>query len=190
VVVPNGGEAWVMGSVYTIEWGSNPTAVGADVRVGLHKGVDFVDWIVRSTDNDGAYYWKIPATLTAGDDYRVRVQSYTYPDMRDLSDAQFSIDLPPLLLLTPDLHEEWAMGTAHQVTWESNDPGVGSDVRIGLHKGGAFIDWMIRKTDNDGSWQWTVPTGLTPAFSYRLRLQSYTDSNLRTMSPAFTLSAP
>ncbi|GEM_PF-2947894 len=31
---------------------------------------------------------------------------------------------------------------------------------------------------------------ITPAFSYRLRLPSNTDSNLRTMSPAFTLSAP
>jgi len=29
-----------------------------------------------------------------------------------------------------------------------------------------------------------------PAFSYRLRLQSYTDKWIRTMSPAFTISAP
>jgi len=64
------------------------------------------------------------------------------------------------------------------------------DVRVGLHKGGAFIDWMIRRTENDGTWDWTVPGGLTPAFSYRLRLQSYTDKWIRTMSPAFTISTP
>jgi len=187
---PNGGEAWVMGNVYAIEWGSHDTLVGPDVRLGLHFGAEFVDWIVRKTDNDGRYYWKIPADLTEATSYRIRVQSYADNTIRDFSDSLFSLSLPPLWWTSPGFQDELTAGQAYEVTWDSNDPAVGPNVRIGLHKGGQFVDWMIRRTANDGSWNWLVPTETEPAFSYRLRLQSYADNNLRTMSPAFVISTP
>jgi len=191
VITPNGGETWTMGNVYTIRWGSHDTAVGAEVRIGLHYGVDLLDWINRRTANDGTYLWKVPAELTPGYGYRVRVQSYTDSSARDLSDVPFTLELPPLLWTSPDLQDTLVMGQTYAVTWNCNDVGaVGADVRIGLHRGGAFIDWMIRKTENDGSWNWPVPVSLTPASSYRLRVQSYTDSDLRAMSPAFTIASP
>ncbi|HOZ49915.1 MAG TPA: hypothetical protein PLO37_17765 [Candidatus Hydrogenedentes bacterium] len=191
VLVPNGDETWTMGDVNVITWASNAAAVGADVRIGLHKGTEFLEWINRSTANDGSYFWKIPATYEPGYGYRIRVQSYADAAIKDLSDAPFTLELPPLLWISPDFHDDLTMGNTYAVTWQCNDFGaVGPDVRIGLHKGGAFIDWMIRSTDNDGDWDWTVPTGLTPAPSYRLRLQSYTDKNVRTMGPAFTISSP
>jgi len=189
VLVPNGGETWIMGNVNVITWASNATAVGADVRIGLHRGTDFIEWINRSSANDGVYFWKIPATHEAGYGYRIRVQSYTDAAIKDLSDTPFTLELPTLLWTSPDFRDELFMGGKYAVTWYCNDLGaVGPDVRIGLHKGGAFIDWMIRKTDNDGTWDWTVPMGLAPAPSYRLRLQSYTDSSVRTMSPAFIIA--
>ena len=137
------------------------------------------------------YFWKIPADLTPGYGYRVRIQSYTDNTMRDLSDTPFTLELPPLLWTSPDLQDTLVMGQTYAVTWDCNEPSsVGPDVRIGLHKGGAFVDWMIRKTDNDGSWNWLVPGDLTPASSYRLRVQSYTNSSLRAMSPAFIIASP
>jgi len=191
VRVPNGGETWTMGNVYVVDWVSNPTAVGADVRIGLHFGTDFLYWINRQTANDGQYFWKAPTDLAPGYGYRIRVQSYGDATIKDLSDAPFTLELPTLLWTSPDFHDELTAGQTYAVTWVCNDMGlVGSDVRIALHKGGAFIDWMTRKTENDGAWDWTVPLGLSPAPSYRLRLQSYTDKNVRAMSPAFTISAP
>ena len=121
-------------------------------------------------------------------DYRVRVQSFSDSAIKDYSDGPFAIGLPALLLVAPEYHEEWTSGQTYAVTWECNTGDVGPDVRIGLHKGGAFIDWMIRRTPNDGAWDWTIPMGLSPAPSYRLRLQSYADKWLRTMSPAFTIN--
>ncbi|HOZ49860.1 MAG TPA: Ser-Thr-rich GPI-anchored membrane family protein, partial [Candidatus Hydrogenedentes bacterium] len=191
VTRPDGGENWEMGSVQEIRWGSHDATVGPEVRIGLHKGTTFLDWIIRQTGNDGSYYWKIPTDLEAGYGYRVRVQSYDDADIKDLSDVPFTLSEAPLVVTFPDLHDELVLGATYPVAWTCNDLGaVGPDVRIGLHKGGAFVDWMIRKTDNDGTWNWTVPTGLSAAPSYRLRLQSYTDKDLRTMSPAFTVGPP
>ncbi len=191
VRVPNGGETWTMGNVYVVDWVGNPTAIGPDVRVGLHFGTDFLYWINRQIANDGQYFWKAPTDLAPGYGYRIRVQSYGDATIKDLSDAPFTLELPTLLWTSPDFHDELTAGQTYAVTWVCNDmDAVGSDVRIALHKGGAFIDWMMRKTENDGAWDWTVPLGLSPAPSYRLRLQSYTDKNLRAMSPAFTITVP
>ncbi|HOZ49821.1 MAG TPA: Ser-Thr-rich GPI-anchored membrane family protein [Candidatus Hydrogenedentes bacterium] len=189
VTTPNGGEAWTMDGVYTIEWTSNVGLAGAEVRIGLHYGATFVDWIVRRTDNDGQYWWKIPTDLAPGDVYFIRVQSYTDSGIRDLSDAPFSLSVAPLVVTSPEYQDDLTIGTNVEITWQSNDPAVGDHVRLGLHKGGAFLNWLIRRTANDGSWNWIVPAELTPGLGYRLRLQSYDDKNLRTMSSAFTISA-
>ncbi|HEO70109.1 MAG TPA: hypothetical protein ENN80_02525, partial [Candidatus Hydrogenedentes bacterium] len=55
LVTPNGGEAWGCGTRQTITWCNTSGDAGADVRLGLEKGEEFVDWIVRRTENDGAY---------------------------------------------------------------------------------------------------------------------------------------
>ena len=193
VKVPNGGEAWVMGDVCVIEWGSHDTLVGADVRIGLHYGMEFLYWITRRTENDGRYYWKVPTDLAPGIGYRIRVQSYMDNTLRDLTDTPFTIVLPKLMWTFPGFQDELTWGETYDVTWDCNNMGaVGPNVRIGLHKGGAFIDWIRRTTPNDGAFSWTVGQrlgALEPAASYRLRLQSYTNKDLRCMSPAFVINA-
>jgi len=191
VISPNGLEEWEMGSIHEIRWAGSGTVVGPDARIGLHDGVTFLDWIVRRTANDGRYLWSIPTGLTPGAAYRVRVQSYADANIRDYSDLPFTLTEAPLVITAPTLNEEWSLGGTYTVTWDCNDMGaVSPNVRIGLHRGGAFVDWLARRTENDGSWDWAVPMGLTPASSYRLRLQSYTDSQIRTISPPFTIATP
>jgi len=192
VEVPNGGEAWVMGDVRVVEWGSHDTLVGADVRIGLHLGTEFLDWIDRQTENDGRYHWKVPTDLAPGIGYRIRVQSFADNTLRDLTDVPFTIVLPALMWTSPGLQHVLVWGSTYEVTWVCNNMGaVGPNVRIGLHKGGAFIDWIRLITPNDGAFSWTVGQrlgALAPASSYRLRLQSYTDKNVRCMTPAFVIA--
>jgi len=189
LTAPNGGETWQMGSVQALTWLSNADAVGADVRLGLHQGLDFLDWIVRRTANDGRYSWLLPTTLEPDVTYRIRVQSYTDAAIKDYGDFEFAIERAPLLLTSPTNGDSCTMGATWSVTWESNSPAVGDDVRLGLHKGGAFLDWIVRKMPNDGEYTWQIPGTLVPGYGYRLRLQSYTDSSIRNMSPAFTMLA-
>ena len=194
VKVPNGGEVWTMGDVETVTWGSHDTAAGTEVRIGLHYGLDLLAWINRRTENDGRYAWKVPTDLDPGIGYRVRVQSYTDSAIRDLSDTPFTLVAPPLVWTYPDFQDVLTWGATYDIAWDCNSLGaVGPDVRIGLHKGGAFIDWIRKTTPNDGVFSWTVGARLgvlEPAPSYRLRVQSLTDKNLRAMSPAFSIAAP
>ncbi|HOZ50153.1 MAG TPA: GPI anchored serine-threonine rich family protein [Candidatus Hydrogenedentes bacterium] len=184
VTAPNGGEVWTKGSAYAITWTSISEVVGLDVRIGLHDGAEFLFWISRRTANDGEYTWMVPADVAVGDKYRIRVQSFSDASIRDYSDQRFSVEAPPLMVTAPNGRETWTIGETYTITWESNSPDVGPDVRIGLHQGKLFVDWLARKTENNGTWDWTVPAGLVPAANYSVRLQSYTDSSIRDYSDA------
>jgi len=189
VEVPNGGESWRAGDVHEIRWAREGTPLPEEVRIGLHDGTRFVDWIVRKTANDGSYRWTIPADLAAGDRYKIRVQSYTLRTTADLSDAPFSITAACLAITAPAPGATVVAGETCAVSWMCGEPAVGPDVRIGLHRGGTFLDWIVRKTANDGEFLWRVPAGLPDAASYRLRLQSYTNPELRTVCLPFRITA-
>ncbi|HOZ50018.1 MAG TPA: right-handed parallel beta-helix repeat-containing protein, partial [Candidatus Hydrogenedentes bacterium] len=133
VTSPNGGEVWACGAVHTITWTDPLKTAGDSVRLGLHGHGAFVDWIVRQTENDGSYNWVVWDDLEPDDEYSIRVQSYANSDLRDYSDAYFTI--APIVVLSPNGGEVWTMGDFYTITWAGNPSLVGADVRIALHKG-------------------------------------------------------
>ncbi|HOZ45780.1 MAG TPA: Ser-Thr-rich GPI-anchored membrane family protein [Candidatus Hydrogenedentes bacterium] len=179
VLGPIGGEEWTIRDFHTITWASPNPAVGANVRIGLESGGTLLFWIVRKTANDGAYTWKVPDTVVLGSDYRIRVQSYTENNLRDSSPQPFSIVAAPIYVSSPTSGLTWAAGATYPITWETNDAGVGTLVRIALHKGGGFLFWINRKTDNDGEYNWVIPDYVTAGNKYKIRVQSYGDADLR-----------
>ena len=178
----NLGEVWEAGTVQRITWQRDTEVAGPDVRIGLHKGAAFVDWIVRKTANDGEYAWLIPPDLAPGDDYRLRIQSFTDSSIVDYSDGTFSITPPALALTVPNGGEALQAVKTQTIAWLGDDPAVGPDVRLGLHKGATFVGWITRRTSNDGEFNWIIPEGLPAASNYRLRIQSFTDSAIRDFS--------
>ncbi|HEO72285.1 MAG TPA: hypothetical protein ENN80_13575 [Candidatus Hydrogenedentes bacterium] len=58
------------------------------MRIWLHQG-SACEWIVKKTENDGAYDLIVPDVGPASD-YRIRVQSWEHNDIRDFS-PRFSI---------------------------------------------------------------------------------------------------
>jgi len=190
VLAPNGGEAWTVGNTQAVDWDGPSALVGPDVRIGLHRGVEaevFVQWLIRRTANDGSYLCLLPADIEPGTDYRIRVQSFLHSDVRDFSDGPFSIAPAVLIVTDPTGGEQWRPGESHGIRWSSLPGIVGSEVRIGLHKGATFLFWIHRKTANDGEFEWRIPSDLLPHHAYRIRVQSYADASVRCMSRAFSL---
>ena len=178
----NLGEVWEAGTVQTVTWQRDTEVAGPDIRIGLHKGAAFIEWIVRQTPNDGEYTWLIPPDLAPGDDYRLRIQSFTDSTIRDYSDDTFSITPPALALTVPNGGEALQAVNIQTIGWLGDDPAVGPDVRLGLHRGATFVGWITRRTSNDGEFNWLIPDDLPAAANYRLRVQSFTDSAIRDFS--------
>ncbi len=88
--IPNGGEAWSVGTNHAIMWsGGDPFNT---VKLEYSKD-DFVSDIIEIVDaaqNTGSYMWEgIPDDMS--DTVKVRVSSVDYPEVYDDSDEYFSI---------------------------------------------------------------------------------------------------
>ncbi|HEO71934.1 MAG TPA: hypothetical protein ENN80_11780 [Candidatus Hydrogenedentes bacterium] len=188
LVTPNGGETWGVGEAVEVEWANASGDAGTYVRVLLYAwGGTFEYWAARRTPNDGYFAFFVPPEAPASDFYRVRIQAYDDPGYRDASDDWFSITRPALLVTTPDRGDVWTTDEIATVQWESNDPGVGDYVRVGLHRGAEFWGWMALHTENDGAFAWIVPHDLPEASNYKVRVQSYDDNGVRDFSRKFSI---
>ena len=88
VTVPNGGEAWTIGTAQSIQWKSS--WVGGNVKVELSRnGGRSWKTIITSTPNDGAQNWTVasPATTSA----QIRVSNVSDSSVADTSDGNFNI---------------------------------------------------------------------------------------------------
>jgi len=167
LTAPDGGEGYKPGQSCTIQWQSG---VGGNVKIDLHKGGAYSAPIVGTTDNDGSYDWGIPVGQTEGGDYSIRITSVENATIFDDSDAPFAVGT--VTVAYPDGGEVLAADTEYAITWVS---GMGGMVKIDLYKAGSQHSTIAASTQNDGSHDWIVPAGLTPATDYKIRISTLTD---------------
>ena len=99
---PNGGERFRTGDSVTISW-TTDTLGQSSVKLELLRGSSAVATIAGSILNTGSYAWTVPAGLTAGSDYRIRITSLPGATQTDTSDAAFDIATGPVpLSISPD----------------------------------------------------------------------------------------
>lgn len=120
VKYPNGGETWIVGKTYTIRWtADNPNGEDEDLSIDIYYSTDSgKTWanIVRNTDNDGAFEWRLPLNIkdggsryfTSSDKSRIKIVAtdYTRNFMltgRDVSDRDFCPPIDKSLLSQEEL---------------------------------------------------------------------------------------
>jgi len=108
VLSPNGGESLGRGTTNDIQWSSTVTG---NVKIELYKGGSLAATLSTNEVNDGSYLWAIPVDQTLAADYKIKISNVDNPSYTDLSDANFSIAIPPTL--------EDALDTAG-VTWSTS----------------------------------------------------------------------
>lgn len=72
ITYPSGGEVFIRGGLLTIEWSDD---ISNEVRIRLYKGNNRVLNISDSLNNSGKYSWIIPANISDGKDYSLKIYS-------------------------------------------------------------------------------------------------------------------
>ncbi|MBM3288634.1 MAG: hypothetical protein FJY92_00640 [Candidatus Hydrogenedentes bacterium] len=86
VTKPTALNSWAKGAQRRIKW-NTAGDVGATVKIDLYQGGNFLATLKPSTSNDGRWRWTIPDSLTAANNYTVRVASIATPSIFDDSET-------------------------------------------------------------------------------------------------------
>lgn len=178
VITPNGGENWIMGCPYLIQWvTTNPTAVKIDLYKVTSANLTFCMTICNMVPaNMNNFTWSPPTTLQPGNIYRVKISSLSNTAGFDFSDNNFAINTGSITVISPNGGEIWYKGSTHQILWTDN---ICSDVRIELWKGGVFHSVIAAFTPSSGSFTWAIPNvnTLIPGSDYKVKIMRFINSN-------------
>lgn len=115
VNAPNGGETLLAGKTVNITW----LATSITTKVKLEyttNGTDFI-FIDSVNASPASYTWTIPAVATTTAKIRI---SATDNSINDVSNANFTINVASLKLLTPVSTDVWKGNENRNVTWQSD----------------------------------------------------------------------
>jgi hypothetical protein len=188
VTSANGGESWQSGTTQTIRWdyAANP---GTYVKIELLKGgVLNKTLTIFARTSSRLYNWKIPATLTPGADYTIRITSKTNPAFTDTSNDTFTVLGPSLALTSPNGVENWVPGTTQTIRWTyAGSPGT--SLKIELLKGGVLNRTITTfASTSRGYYIWKVPATQAAGTDYSIRITSRTNPSCTDVSNAdFTI---
>jgi ribosomal protein S28E/S33 len=195
VTSPNGGETWKRGTTQTVTWDytGNP---GSYVKITRLQGGVEVGTISTSTSigtgGHGSYVWNMGATGTTGTNCRVKIQSISQPTINDISNNNFTLSpatTPSISVTSPKGGESWMKGSNHLITWTSID-NTGSYIKIEILKSGVLVQTLSSSAPNNGTYNWTVNTGLTIGNDYRIRITSTTNTEIIDTSNSNFIIAP
>jgi hypothetical protein len=167
------GIVWNPGTIYEITW---QNFTDPYVRIELLKAGTVVRTITTSRVNTGSMNWNL-ASVTSGNDYKIRVTSTSNPAMSAESDNNFIIEplASPILTYPSEPDIVWNPGTIYEITWQNfTDPYV----RIELLKSGTVVRTITTSRVNTGSMNWNVAS-LPSGNDYKIRITS-------TANPAMT----
>ncbi len=97
MTAPNGGENWQQGTNQTITWDSSGNP-GTNVKIELYRDGVLNSTIASSTANDGTHPWPVPANLTPGSNYKVKITSTTNASYFDWSGWPALVDWQDVLV--------------------------------------------------------------------------------------------
>jgi hypothetical protein len=181
VDAPNGGEVWVVGDTYQIEW-------TADDDMGIHSDSVFysidngANWafVAAHSGNPQGCEWLIPNTPSTDCLVRVVVYDGGSNSAVDESNAVFTIDAdvtpPTVEVIEPNGGEDWGTYEWHSVTWNSDDNvGVVTDSVFYSIDNGVTWTFIVSHTGNPQNFSWQVPN--TPSEECLIKVKVFDASN-------------
>ncbi len=174
---PNGGESLRVGGVHQIQWSSNEVP-GSEVRIELLKGDAGALTIVARGLNNGTYDWVVPASVSIGVDYKIRVCSVSDSSICDDSDDSFVITqtgMPADAVDSDDdgMPDDWEdlhglnKSSLDDASWDTDGDGASNidEFRTGTHPGNMQSYFklnvlsVVRESNGDVTLLWNSAPG-------------------------------
>ncbi|MFQ5637814.1 MAG: IPT/TIG domain-containing protein [bacterium] len=158
VISPNGGETLFGGKSFAVEWNSSGNLRAVTIEYSTDAGSSWTTVIDR-TNNDGRYLWDVPALSTVQAFIRISDFSGT---TSDVSDNVFDIAEPAksITVNLPNGGEILYASTAHRIEWDSTGNITDVSIEYSPDGGGSWLT-LANNTNNDGRYNWSVPTEKT-----------------------------
>ena len=181
---PTNSRSWEVNTDHYINW----TWGGdfAHVDIDLYHDGNFLRNIATNAQNNGSYFWRIPADLSLFDDlYQLNISNTDFDGTWGISDYFEINDFDSITILSPDGMNSWETGTNRSITWTST--GSITDVKIELFKEDVFELEIIPSTPNDGEFSWTIPSGFNNSTQYQIKLTDVSNSSIYDYSEYFEI---
>lgn len=171
------------GEQLDIEW----TSVGSieNVALELYKGDIFFNTILKTTDNDGLYTWKIPEVNDLhGSNFSIRISDVEDNRVYNFS-SSFSIE-QKIVILKPSQSENLIGTENFTIRWNCIDSI--KDVKIELCKEEESIKTIAENTQSDGYYEWIVPNGTHyNGTNFQIKISDISNSKNFMFSEEFTI---
>jgi hypothetical protein len=165
ITSPKSGANWVKDTNKNITW-DKIGIQDAFVRIQLLKGRSMVLDIVSSTENDGAYEWKIPKAIKNGV-YFIHIATL---DKKVKSMNNIVIVDGIIWVTQPESGATWVNGTIQDIVWVSEGK-VHNKARIELYDGITKVLDIAKKIPTAiGRFAWKIPITLPPSSAYSIRI--------------------
>ena len=147
-------------------------------RIGIPGDIDFakdVTYVRKSTVTEPLSGPQDPRSNGEWDEYPVDTFSYL---------GSHSAINPTITVTSPNGDEEWDRGNSYDITWTSSD--FTDNVKVELYKATVRgYTELISSTENDGLWQWDIPSEETIASDYKIRISDSNDGIPYDVSDSF-----
>ncbi len=190
---PNGGESWIVGEEYLIEWeteGTNNSIRDSLVVEYSSDGGSSWNLIANELEQSvTSYNWTIPADIS--DDCLVQVYDSTRTTTKDQSDEVFSIAPPTIGIISPTPGDIFPYGSVQQVKWEAVGQ-VSDDVSIWYSSQGGLPDtWSLihNGATVDRTFEWTVPDDRSATCKIKIRDNEIPNTEV-VMGSVFSITYP
>ena len=109
---PNSSSIWEESKTYDITWTWVDTIT--DIIIDIYKG-DNLQFSLGSFENNGVYSWSIPADITRGSDWRIKISETSNSSNYGWSEY-FEI-VTSIHLISPENSSIWESGRSHTIRW-------------------------------------------------------------------------
>ncbi len=180
VISPNGGELWKSSTAREIRWVWKNVPGNLFIEYSKDQFVSDFHIIDIDVPNTGSYLWEdIPYDLS--ETVRVRISSMLQPSIFDISDNDFTIDDPPIEVLSPDGGEEWKAGLDAEIQWETIDFTGTLKIEYSTDYFVSTVNEIASDVEDTGSYTWS-PVPNDPSTTARVRISSMDDPSVRDIS--------